>query len=137
MEIFDAIAFRFRIGRKCFDNLCSDEVSCSIKFLKKPYLTMIARNDFGLDDTSGSTRSGLTLPLGIILYIITGRNEVVAKVMFLHVSVILLTGGGLRGTPPDQTDPPGPRKTPRTKENPPWDQGEPPPPRKNTAAYGQ
>ena len=26
-------------------------------------------------------------------YIITGRNEVLAKVMFLHVSVILLTGG--------------------------------------------
>ena len=26
--------------------------------------------------------------------IITGRNEVLAKVMFLHVSVILLTGGG-------------------------------------------
>ena len=26
--------------------------------------------------------------------IFTGRNEVVAKVMFLHVSVILLTGGG-------------------------------------------
>ena len=26
--------------------------------------------------------------------LITGRNEVLAKVMFLHVSVILLTGGG-------------------------------------------
>ena len=31
---------------------------------------MIASNDFRLDDTSGSNRSGLTLPLGIILYII-------------------------------------------------------------------
>ena len=30
-----------------------------------------------------------------ILRIITGRNEVVAKVMFLQVSVILLTGGGV------------------------------------------
>ena len=29
--------------------------------------------------------------------LITGRNEVLAKVMFLHVSVILLTGGGLPG----------------------------------------
>ena len=31
------------------------------------------------------------------LIIITGRNEVVAKVMFLQASVILLTGGGVRG----------------------------------------
>ena len=53
---------------------------------------------------------------------ITGRNEVVAKVMFLHVSVILLTGG-VSGEPP-----PGPRRTPpRTRQTPPWDQGEPPP----------
>ena len=29
--------------------------------------------------------------------LITGRNEVLAKVMFLHVSVILLTGGCLSG----------------------------------------
>ena len=29
-----------------------------------------------------------------ISIVITGRNEVVAKVMFLLVSVILLTGGG-------------------------------------------
>ena len=80
--------------------------------------------------------------------IITGRNEVVAKVMFLHVSVILFTGG-VSGEPPqtrenplpDQGDTPlGPRRTP-------WDQGEPPgtrenkgrplPPGKKTAAYGQ
>ena len=27
--------------------------------------------------------------------LITGRNEVLAKVIFLHVSVILLTGGGV------------------------------------------
>ena len=50
--------------------------------------------------------------------VITGRNEVVAKVMFLHVSVILYTGGeGVSGEPPpprDQADttPPGPRRTP-------------------------
>ena len=95
--------------------------------------------------------------------IFTSRNEVVAKVMFLHVSVILLTGG-VSGEPPrDQGEPPqtrhtppGPRRTPPgTKENPsgtrhsppdqgepPLDQGEPlrdqaPPPGKNTAAYGQ
>ena len=64
---------------------------------------------------------------------ITGRNEVVAKVMFLHVCVILFTGGvsgqgepPRAGRPPGQGDPPG--------------QGEPPPgpdpPGKQTPAYG-
>ena len=92
--------------------------------------------------------------------LITGRNEVVAKVMFLHVSVTV-NRGGLRRTPPDQGEPPGPGTHPPTKENPPGpgthpptkenppgpgthhprtrhtppDQGEPP--GKNTAAYGQ
>ena len=50
--------------------------------------------------------------------IITGRNEVVAKVIFLHLSVILFTGGGVSasvhaGIPP----PPGSR--------PPWEQTPP------------
>ena len=47
--------------------------------------------------------------------------------MFLHVSVILYTRGGLQRTPQDQADtpgpgrnhPPGPRRTPRTREKPP------------------
>ena len=44
-----------------------------------------------------------------LLYsIFTGRNEVVAKVIFLHLSVILFTGGvvshkALRQTPPPRT----------------------------------
>ena len=84
--------------------------------------------------------------------VITGRNEVLAKVIFLHMSVILFTGGEgfslpdppdgeppLDGgtppppwrTPPDGGTPPGWR-TPRM-ENPP--DGEPPPP-KQTPAYG-
>ena len=80
------------------------------------------------------------------LSIITGRNKVVAKVMFLHVSVILLTGGegGLRAGPPGREntpDPPGPgrppwegepprtRQTPRQGE-PPRDQADTPPGRK-------
>ena len=76
--------------------------------------------------------------------IITGRNEVVANVMFLHVCVILFTGGGgcLRRTTPsrDQADtprrpmrtPPGPGRPPTTNENPPSeDQGEPPGTREN------
>ena len=49
--------------------------------------------------------------------IFTGRNEVVAKVIFLHLSVILFTGG----PPPPQ---PG-RNPPGTR---PPCQGEPPPP---------
>ena len=94
--------------------------------------------------------------------IITGRSEVVAKVMFLHVSVILSTGGspenplpGTRQTPRDQADPPwdqvdippGPGRppplagrTPPTRQTPP-DQADPPgsgrPPGKKTPAYGQ
>ena len=63
--------------------------------------------------------------------IFTGRNEVVAKVMFLQVSVILSTGGEslenpprTRQTPPrDQGEPP-----PQTKENPPRTKENPPPP---------
>ena len=59
-------------------------------------------------------------------YIFTGRNEVVAKVMFLHVSVILSTGGvSGQHPPPDQADtpqqrepPPGPGRPP-SRENPP------------------
>ena len=63
--------------------------------------------------------------------LITGRNEVVAKVMFLHVCVILFTGGVSRQgepsqeqTPPDQTPPrsdiprsthPPPKQTPTTR----------------------
>ena len=65
--------------------------------------------------------------------LITGRNEVVAKVMFLLVSVILLTGGvsgrehpPLAVRPPRQGDPPVARRpTPPGRENPPW-QGEAP-----------
>ena len=66
--------------------------------------------------------------------IFTGRNEVVAKVMFLQVSVILLTGGvsgepprPRRTPPPNQAHtPPKPRRPPRTKENPPRTEENPP-----------
>ena len=59
--------------------------------------------------------------------IITGRNEVLAKVMFLQVSVILLTGGG--GVP-DQAPPPGPgRYTPPDQAGTPPDQAGTPPSR--------
>ena len=60
-----------------------------------------------------------------MLVVITGRNEVVAKVMFLHMCVILFTGGCLQAgrTPwPGRENPPG-----QTGRTPPWArQGEPP-----------
>ena len=65
------------------------------------------------------------------LIIFTGRNEVVAKVMFLLVSVILSTGGvsgrenPLARRPPWAGRPPG-KETPPGRETP--QQGEPPPP---------
>ena len=61
--------------------------------------------------------------------IITGRNEVVAKVMFLHVCVILFTGGGLQvGRPPQagRNPPPGQGEPPWAGRIPPPGQGEPP-----------
>ena len=73
---------------------------------------------------------------GVHSWIITGRSEVVAKVMFLHVSVSLYTGGSQENLPQDQADtpPPGPRRTPprqgeppKTKENPPPGTKENPP----------
>ena len=82
--------------------------------------------------------------------IFTGRNEVVAKVMFLQVSVILSTGGGgpenppqTRQTPPDQGEPPrdqgelhpsrdqGEPHPSRDQGEPPLDQGEPPQTKEN------
>ena len=77
-----------------------------------------------------------------MMMIITGHNEVVAKVMFSHVSVILLTGGGLWADPPgpgrpprqgepprDQADTPQTRQTPPSRENPPGTRQTPHPPR--------
>ena len=80
--------------------------------------------------------------------IITGRNEVVAKVIFLHLFVILFTGGGvlpqcMLGYQPPRTrrplplgaDPPpdqAPPTPPQTRHPP----GADTPPRKQTLAYG-
>ena len=56
---------------------------------------------------------------------VTGRNEVVAKVMFLQVSVIHSV---LRRTPPPQQgEPPPGRENPPRQGDPPW---------KQTPAYG-
>ena len=75
---------------------------------------------------TGTVVDPLYVTLLVDSYIFTGRNEVVAKVMFLHVCVILFTGGGSPGRPPGtwqgEPPPPGPGR-----ESPPgtW-QGEPP-----------
>ena len=59
---------------------------------------------------------------GFVACIVTGRNEVVAKVIFLHLSVILFTGGGglaqcILGYPPCQGDTPC-KGDPPAKETP-------------------
>ena len=67
--------------------------------------------------------------------VITGRNEVVAKVIFLHLSVIhsVHRGEGVclsacwdTTTPPDQADPPRPGRPPRTRQMPPRTRQMPP-----------
>ena len=86
------------------------------------------------------TESSESFWLHIKKYFITGRNEVVAKVMFLQVCVCPRGGGCLPQcmlgcqTPPDQAPPPGPgrhppktRQTPRTRQIP-LDQADPPGP---------
>ena len=56
-----------------------------------------------------------------LLTFITGRNEVVAKVMFLHVCVILFTGG-VSGQGENPTTPPPGRENPPWSRHPPQDQ---------------
>ena len=81
--------------------------------------------------------------------IFTGRNEVLAKVMILHVSVILLTGGvpdPPGQTPPRQTSPPPgrhppgrhpPGRHPLQADTPPPGRHHPPPGRHPPPGYGQ
>ena len=74
----------------------------------------------------------------VVIALITGRNEVVAKVIFLHLFVILFTGGvclsACWDTPrsrhlprpdPPGADPPSPEQTPPPHSRPPWSR--PPP----------
>ena len=101
----------------------------------------------------------LSVSLSVCITIITGRNEVVAKVMFLQVCVYPQGGGCLPqcmlgchtppgwrtpfpgpGRPPQMEEPPLRWRTPRNGE-PPWDQADTPPgmenpPEKQTPAYG-
>ena len=66
-----------------------------------------------------------------LIIFITGRNELVAKVIFLHLSVILFTGGGVclsacwDTTPPWEQTPPRSRHTPPMEQTPPLDETPP------------
>ena len=66
--------------------------------------------------------NGCSISLLSYIPIFTGRNKVVAKVIFLHLSVILFTGGGVCLSACWDTTPPKSRH---------------PPPGKQTPAYGQ
>ena len=68
-----------------------------------------------------------------LIHIITGRNEVVAKVIFLHLSVILFTGGMCLRQPPQVRQPPG-SDTPQSRQ-PPWVRHHPP--QEQTTPLGQ
>ena len=89
------------------------------------------------------TAAGVAWEIQFQTDIVTGRNEVVAKVIFLHLSVILFTGGVCLSACWD-AHPPGTRHHPPTPgtrhHHPPWDQTPPPrdqtPPGKLTPAYG-
>ena len=88
-------------------------------------------------------------------FVITGRNEVVAKVIFLHLSVILFTGGGVSasvhaGMPSPKSSNPWsrhlPEQTPPKSRHPPeahtpWEQTplleQTPPPQKQTIPQEQ
>ena len=82
-------------------------------------------------------RKDLLLVARRVTLLITGRNEVVAKVMFLLMSVILSTGGALPQCmlgychPHKKEAPPRPRRTPQggtppPRRTPPPCQGDPP-----------
>ena len=72
-----------------------------------------------------------------VLAFVTGRNEVVAKVIFLHLSVILFTGGVCLNacwdtSPPRSRHPPGPGR-----HQPPRDQADPPRPGRTPPGPGR
>ena len=99
---------------------------------------MDGKNESGTSLRLQLTESSESFWLHIKKYFITGRNEVVAKVMFLQVCVCPRGGGCLPqcmlgcqtppgpGTPPDQADippdqadPPGPGRQPPVPGRPP------------------
>ena len=129
----------------------------SIKFLKElkeKKQTFFIRIWFDIKTTKWRTKAiskgHSNISVGsfkLFFWIFTGRNEVVAKVIFLHLSVIhSVHRGGLiqcmlgyppgTGTPPPpgQGRPPGPGRPPRTRQTPPGPDRYPP--GKLTPVYG-
>ena len=81
--------------------------------LHRSHSNLMWINDNTQSDLSTSFISCVAVKINLC-NLITDRNEVVAKVIFLHLSVILFTGGVcLRQTPPRST-PPG-SDTPRVR----------------------
>ena len=78
----------------------------------------------------------LEFVLGSSLRIVTGRNEVVAKVIFLHLFVILFTGGGSASVHAGIPPPPPREQTLLPSRSRPPRGSRPLPPGKQTPAYG-
>ena len=76
-------------------------------------------------------KQGFWHPKSRLMNIITGKNEVLAKVIFSHLSVILFTGGGLARRPPCWKENP-----PSWMENPPGWMESPPPAGRRTPSAG-
>ena len=156
-QIFDFVSHGYRDGLHCHQCNCSHMTT-----EKEIHRCRQVRMD------PNEPRKWLFIPWHLLKFscLLPAATKLWPRLCFLHVSVILLTGGegGLRRTPPpgdqgeppwtrqttttppwDQGEPPGPgrppwtRQTPRTKENPPPPAPgrPPPPPAGRTAAYGQ
>ena len=117
---------------------------CHVECFCVQYLDSL--NQFVLNGFIFSTRARWSSVCRMVLFsrgmVFTGRNEFVAKVIFLHLFVILFTGGGGCGIPqgteadPPQTmhtpPPPPPDQTPPQTRYTPWTR----PPRPDTPPPG-
>ena len=72
--------------------------------LHRSHSNLVWINDNTQSDLSTSFISSVAVKINLC-DLITGRNEVVAKVIFLHLCVILFTGGRVWGRPPGSTPP--------------------------------
>ena len=93
-------------------------------------------NEVTVQETNISGFFIMTINAGFS-FIFTGRNEVVAKVIFLHLPILHSVhggGGGMSASVHAGIPPLGSRHLP---EQTPPEQTPPPPPRKKTPAYGQ
>ena len=90
---------------------------------KQVLINDLFRQNFNWNGTGTETKLALII-------IFTGRNEVVAKVIFLHLFVILFTGEGVLPQCMLEYQPPplGTRQTPPRSDPPSLDQTPPPPP---------